>query len=184
MVKFLIEAGLLYSLSDIRHGKEYERYIPHLLFLISERAFSRSPGFDAREIVKFIKQKSAEYPVRRYFEALLDREVIRNLRLNSPPCGNCNAERLTETQKFCHECGSQLISQSAFEACMSIPIDDLPIIKLQKKRIKEQTDLRTLGDILSMFNPASELRKAYSVGEKTAGQIYKVAKYLKEDFLS
>jgi len=184
MVKFLIGAGLLYNLSNIRHGKEYERYIPHLLFLISERAFSKGSSFNAREIVKFIKQKSIRYPVRRSFKTLLGEQVIRNLHLNLPPCNNCKAERLTEEQKFCHQCGNQLVTQSVFEACMSIPIDELPITKLQKKNIKKQIGLKTLEDILSIPDPATELQKADYIGEKRSEQIYRAVIYLKEEFLS
>jgi len=184
MLQFLIEAGLLYKLPNIRQGKVYERYVPHLLFLISERAFSEGSSFNANHIVEFIRKKSTRYPVRRSFESLLGEEAIKNLRLNLPPCDHCNAERLTEEQKFCHQCGKQLITQSAFDACMNIPIDDLPITKLQKDNIKKQTGLKTLGDILSAPDPATELRKADSIGKKRSEQIYKTLIYLKEEFLS
>lgn len=185
MVKFLIEAGLLYKLTNIRRRqKVYERYIPHLLFLISERAFSKGTSFNAKEVVKFIKQKPIRYPMQRSFETLLGKKVIRNLHLNLPPCNNCRAERLTEEQKFCHQCGKQLVTQSVFETCMGIPIDKLPITKLQKKNIKEQTSLKTLGDILSIPDPATELQKADYIGEKRSEQIYRAVIYLKEEFLS
>ncbi len=186
MVIFLIEAGLLYELTPAKgySGSEYNRYIPHLVFLIAKRAFSKGKGFNPKKIIQYINRKPKKRPVRRTFETLLGNEAIRNIHLNLPPCNNCGTERLTEEQKFCHQCGKELVSQSAFESCMRIPIDNLPITELQKERIKKQTDLRTLGDILSIPDPATELRRAYHIGKKRSEQIYETVIYLREEFLS
>ena len=188
MVKLLIEAGLLYELTPVRHGgsdREYRRYIPHLLFLIQDRAFSRiSRGFSPKEEVNFIKRKSAKHPVRRSFSTLLNKEQIDNIRLDLPPCPSCNTTRLTDYQKFCHYCGHELVENSSFEACMKIPIEQLPIPPLQKRRIKEETELKTVGELLSISDPARELRRVKQIGPKRAEKIYNKAKALVEEFLT
>jgi len=186
MVKFLIEAGLLYEKTTVHHGseREYQRFTLHFMFLIQKRVFSISRGFDPKGIVEFIKRKPSKHPIRRTYETILTTEQFSNLKLNLPPCKNCGAERLTEEQKYCHQCGKELVGQSAFEMCMRINIDDLPIPKWQKDRIEEQTNLKTIGDILSIPDPASELRKAKQIGKIRSEQIYLVAKNAANEFLA
>jgi hypothetical protein len=187
MFKLLIEAGLLYELDPVSHGgreRKYRRYVPHLLFLIQDRAFSStSRGFNPKEEVNFIKRKSAKHAVRRSFSTLLSEEQIGNIRLDSPPCTHCKATRLSEHQKFCHNCGRELVEESNFKACMEITIDQLPIPSLQKERIKQE-GLQTVGDILSISDPARALQKAKHIGRKRAENIYKKAKAAVDEFLT
>jgi len=74
MMRFLIEAGLLYDRETVSHGerREYHRYIPHFVFLMQKRAFSSGKrGFDPGGIIKFINRKQSKHPVRRSFGKLL-----------------------------------------------------------------------------------------------------------------
>jgi len=188
MIKLLIEAGLLYELGPVSHGgreRKYRRYVPHLLYLIKDRAFSStSRGFNPKEEVNFIKRKSTKHSVRRSFSTLLSGKQIDNIRLDLPPCSHCNTTRLTEYQKFCHHCGYELVAKSTFEACMEITIDQLPIPSWQKERIKQQSGLKTVGELLSISDPARELRKAKYIGRKRSENIYKKAKAAIEEFLT
>jgi hypothetical protein len=189
MIKFLIEAGLLYpKLSSVKHGssnkREYERYIPHLLFLIKKRAFSSDRGFNAGQIVEFIRLESAKHPLRRNVNNLLDKNQIKSIKLDLPPCSHCGTLRLSENQKYCHQCGKQLVEKSRFEVCMKIAIDDLPLPGWQKKRLKEQTSLKTIEDIISLSDPGSELQKIKWVGpirsEKIVEIVKKYVEYVEE----
>jgi Cdc6-like AAA superfamily ATPase len=187
MIRFLIEAGLLYEFSSVRHGgseREYNRYIPHMLFLIQKRAFSPDRGFNAEKIVEFIKRRQTKHPVRREFKTILAEEQLNNIRLDLPKCSHCGAERLTDDQKFCQNCGNQLVGHSTFEKCMQIPIDKLPISQFQIQRIKNQTDFKTVGDIISATAPASELQKAHYIGPIRSEKIVMIAKALVEEFLT
>ena len=187
MVKLLIEAGLLYELEPVRHGgseREYNRYILHLLFLLKNRTFSSDRGFNPQNIVAFINRKSSKHPIRRSFDTILSREQIENIRLDLPPCNYCKTPRLTEDQKFCHSCGHQLVEQSTFEKCMNLPIDNLPISERLKRRIKVQTRVETIGDLLNLPAPARALQKADYIGPKRSEMIYRKAKSLAEEFLA
>ncbi len=186
MMMFLIEAGLLYKLKPIKGAdrKEYDRYIPHLLFVIQSGAFSIGGEFNSRKMIQFLERKAKKHPVMRNFRTLLGDEEIQKIRLDLPSCQHCGTERLIEEQKFCYNCGKVLIRKSTFESCMRIKIDDLPITHLQKQRIREQTDLQTIGDLLSIPEPATELRKATSVGEVRAEKIYKTVMKFVEEFLA
>ncbi|HAO21745.1 MAG TPA: zinc ribbon domain-containing protein, partial [Desulfobacteraceae bacterium] len=97
-------------------------------------------------------------------------------------------ERLTEGQKFCHNCGNPLIGQSAFEACLKLKIEDLPIPKWQKEAIIKETQIRIVEDILISQGPASELKKAHGIGKVKSNKIYeivnKVHKNIYEEFLA
>lgn len=193
MKKFLIEAGLLYPLPPVKHGslkdgstkqREYERYIPHLLFLIKKRAFSSGRGFNAEDIVKFIQRESAKHPLRRTIDNLLDKNQIEKIKLDLPPCSYCGTLRLSEDQKFCHNCGHQLVEKSRFKECMKISIDDLPLTEWQKERLKEETPLKTIEDIISHSEPGSELKKIKYVADKRAEKIITIVKRFVEEYLA
>ncbi|MCK5878101.1 MAG: hypothetical protein KAG43_10735, partial [Candidatus Marithrix sp.] len=186
MFQFLIEAGLLYELEEFKEGsnKVYKHYIPHLLFLVKSRAFSTGKGFKASEVIQFIKRREKKHSIRRDLSNVLNSDEIK-LNLNLPPCQICGFERLTEQQKFCHNCGKELVRQSTFDLCMKIKINKLPLTNLQKQRIEEQTGLRTIGDFLSSPHIGTELRKTTQIGPKRAKQIHnKVMKKMAEEFLS
>jgi len=187
MMRFLIEAGLLYDRETVSHGesREYHRYIPHFVFLVQKRAFSSGKrGFDSGSIIEFINRKQRKHPVRRSFGKLLSINQIENMKLDLPPCNNCGAQRLTEEQKYCHNCGYELIGNSAFESCMKITIDELPISDWQKRKVKEDTNLKVVGDFLTMPDPGTELRKPYGIGPVRSVQIFNKVQQLVEEFLS
>lgn len=193
MIKFLIEAGLLYPLPPVKHGgsksgssepREYDRYIPHLLFLIKKRAFSLDRGFNAGQIVDFISRDSAKHPLRRGIGTILDKNQIKNIKLDLPPCQYCGASRLAEGQKFCHRCGQTLLDKSRFEACMKISIDNVPLPLWIKEGLKKDTDIRTLEDILAHPDLGSELQKIDYIGPKRSEKINKIIKEYVEEYLA
>jgi hypothetical protein len=194
MIGFLREAGLIYEEeSTVKHGgqREYKRYIPHLLFLVQNRTFSKGRGFSTSEILNQIKAKAKKHPLRRTFNTVLSSDNIKNLKLNLPPCQVCKTPRLTEEQKFCHNCGNQLVNQSTFEQCLNMQIDDLPLTVWQKDNIKG-IKIKTIGDFLALSNPGGELRKIKGIGKIRSEKItLKIQDTVKEfldrtltDFLS
>ncbi|PCI21692.1 MAG: hypothetical protein COB67_13900, partial [SAR324 cluster bacterium] len=131
MLRFLVEAGLLFPIGDVRHGpnRVYERYIPHLAFLINKQAFSRkNRRFNVDQILEILERSNAKHPEWTSLEKILGKELLKDIKLILPPCSNCNARRLTETQKFCHECGDELVNESKFKKCMEIPFSQVPSI--------------------------------------------------------
>ncbi|WP_155985188.1 zinc ribbon domain-containing protein [Thioalkalivibrio sp. AKL6] len=186
MIRFLVEAGLLYELPPVSHGpdRDYGRFMPHYGFLIDRRAFVKGRGWSPAKIISGIEAPEKKHPIRRKMESILDADSLRRIELNLPACKDCGTERISDHQSYCHNCGARLIDPSIFEECMKIPVDELPITEKQKERIKSQTDIRTLGDIVSSADPASELRKARHIGEKRANKIYRLAKSVEEEFFS
>ncbi len=109
MIKFLIEAGLLFEHTPVKHGdgREYQRFIPHLIFSIENRTFSKGRGFDPKEVVDCLNKKSKKHPIRRSLKNLIGEKRMRSLRLDLPPCRHCKAVRISEDQRFCHICGKE-----------------------------------------------------------------------------
>lgn len=173
MLGFLKEAGLLFEIKNtVKHGdkREYRRFIPHILFLIENRTFSKGKGFNAHETLSLLKSKSRKHPLRRTVTTVLSKEDFQKLKLNLPPCQICGMKRLTEDQKFCHNCGSQLVNKSAFEGCMTMPISELPLTDWQKSKLND-IQIRTIGDFLALANPGGELRKAKGIGKVRSERI-------------
>jgi len=172
MIGFLREAGLIFEEdSTVKHGehREYKRYIPHLLYLIENRTFSKGKGFNPTEILSQIKSSPKKHPLRRNFNSILGPNSSK-LKLNIPSCQICNTPRLTEEQKFCHNCGSQLVNKSSFEHCLNMNINELPLTDWQKGQIKA-LQIQTIGDFLSLSNPGGELRKRKGIGKVRSEKI-------------
>lgn len=186
MIKFLIEAGLLYKTAPLHDGagRVFNRYIPHYLFLIQNRAFSTTRGFNAKDIVNNIAKKTNKRPLRRQFSTLLSEEQINKLKLDLPVCSKCGTARLTEDQKFCHSCGNPLIGQSAFEACLTIPISNLPITNWLKDKISNETSFNTIEDFFLSQSPSSELKKARGIGNARSKNIMNTVNSILDEFLS
>lgn len=186
MINFIREAGLIYEEeSAVKHGdqREYKRYIPHLLFLFQNRTFAKSKGFNPHELLAIVKAKSKKHPLRRTFNTILNPIEINNLKLNLPACQVCNTPRLSEEQKFCHNCGNQLINQSTFEYCMNMTIDSLPLTSWQKESINS-LNIGTIGDFLTLSNPGGELRKIKGIGKVKSQKIATIIQDTVKDMLN
>jgi len=178
MFSLLVEAGLLFDLDSlVSHGKArtYKRFIPHLGALIGDRAFSDSSrGLSPTDIVERIRLPDLKHPLRRSASTLLGEDVISHLKLDLPPCQNCQVARTSETAKYCVSCGSKLTDASAYERCMQIKLSSIPTLtEWQRARLqKELLDVTTVGDFMSLRDPGTELRRITWVGPVRASRIH------------
>jgi hypothetical protein len=187
MVNLLIEAGLVYEHSTVSHGEErsYRRYTPHFAALMAVRAFSEgSRGFSSRQIVENLGKRLTKHPIRRRLQNLLTQADLQNLRLDLPPCEKCGASRLSESQKFCHNCGAELVDTSTFGQCMALSLAQVP--GLTGWQLEQMTKLRisTIGDLLSIQDPGTELRQIRWVGDRRAKRILDRVTLFVDEFLS
>lgn len=190
MIRFLIEAGLLYEDVPVKHGvqdagekREYKRFIPHILFLLQNRTFAVGQSTSYQETLINIRRKSRKHPLRRKLTSLLSEEQLNGLSLDLPPCQKCGVARLAVEQRFCHNCGAELVNQSAFEKCLGIPVDDLPLTDWQKSKVKEK-GLNVIGDFLALQDPGTELRKIHRIGEVKSTLIYNQVVKTVDEFLA
>jgi hypothetical protein len=189
MINLLIEAGLIFEYkAQVSHGgtdRTYRRFTPHLAALIVARAFSeKSRGSSPRQTVDFLKRSQTKHPIRRKIETLLDPTVVANLRFDLPVCQKCGTARLNEDQRFCHHCGTRLVTESTFKNCMSLSVATVPqLTQWQCQRLVEQ-EIRTIGDLLTFQDPGTELRKIRQVGPIRASTIMAAVENYVDEFLS
>ena len=189
MFNLLVEAGLLYELPEkVSHGssRDYIRYIPHIAALFNRKVFmSKGTGTSAALAVERLRLPSAKHPLRRSISTLITKKQLANLKFNLPPCGHCGTDRINQSQKFCHNCGSELIDSSSFEACMSLPLHDIPgLTKWMKSKIKNEIPkFKNIGDFLSSQDPSKDLREANQIGQVRAQKIIILATGFVDDFL-
>jgi hypothetical protein len=189
MLNLLVEAGLLYELKEkVSHGnaREYKRYIPHFSSLFSNRVFSANEkGWSARFILDRLEQKSTRQPLRRSLSKVLDREKLLSLKLDVPACLSCSTERIKPNQKFCHNCGAELIDYSTYQECMGLPLYEVPgLTNWQAKKIKnELSSFKSIGALLALQDPGNEVRKIRHVGPIRAEKIITLVLSFIDEFL-
>ncbi|UCO99387.1 hypothetical protein LF844_06130 [Metapseudomonas lalkuanensis] len=185
MIRFLIEAGLLFEAEPISHGpdRKLRRFIPHTVLLFDSKVLTKSRGFNATELFERFSHKSSKHPARPSFDKLLHSNEINTLELNLPPCSNCGTPRMTEKQKFCHICGKPLIDHSTFKACMAKPLNELPLTHFQKAAIEKYTSFKTVEDVIRSQDPANELQKAHGIKAARSSDIYKRINQWVNEFL-
>lgn len=94
--------------------------------------------------------------------------------LRLPQCQSCGAERPSEHARFCPNCGAQLKSASTFEKLVAQDISILPISDRILKRIKENSQIRKVRDIL-IDTSREQLRGIKYIGEIRATNIISAA---------
>lgn len=187
MIKFLIEVGLLYPLQAVSHGvnRKYDRFIPHFAFLYQQGVFRIGRGSSLRDISLYMQRQVAKHPIRRDLATLLMPDEMASLKLDLPPCQQCGTARINDSQRFCHNCGSELLASSLFEDCMKIPLEDVPGISIAlATRIKTDTKIRTIGHVYASQNASGELQQANYIGPVRADNIIGKVALTVNEFLS
>ena len=191
MFQLLIEAGLVFDAKEVKHGtpeRIYHRFIPHGAALLQSRSLTTGDaGGSLRSTVEALQKRRAKHPVRRKLEKYVDDPTtIADLDFALPPCPSCGTGRVNETQKFCSNCGTQLLAVSTFDACLNIPINDVPgLTAWQIRQIQtELPRLKTIRDYLAMQDPVAELLTVYGFGRRRSARIADVLQGFVDDFLS
>ncbi len=187
MLRFLVEVGLLYPIQAVSHGanRKYDRFIPHLAFLYQQGAFRDGKSNWAKGVSEHMQRPAAKHPVRRDLSTLLTPHELASLQLDLPACQECGTQRINESQRFCHQCGAELVAASLFEDCMKLPLEDIPgISKALVARIHSDTKMRTVGDVYASQNASGDLQKAYYVGPVRAEGIVNRVAVTVNEFLS
>jgi hypothetical protein len=188
MINLLTEVGLLFEHSQVSHGgpdRKYRRFTPHFSSLVSMRAFAgKSRGSSARLILDFLNRPLAKHPVRRQLTTLISNDKMLAMALNLPPCGRCETPRINEAQKFCHNCGARLVEDSIFTRCMKLPISNVITLTAWARKKLFDHGIKNIGDLISLQDPGTELRKINMVGSIRAEKIFKAVDGFVDEFLS
>ncbi|WP_141249436.1 zinc ribbon domain-containing protein [Sphingobium sp. D43FB] len=186
MLNLLIEAGLVREEAEVSHGpdRRLRRISPHVGALIADRAIFKGRGGGARLIVDALGGKKSKHPVRRVISRLIDQGSLESLRYDLPPCQHCQTPRLNDTQRFCHACGKKLLDGSTFTRCMALPISEIPNLSQFTQEALRERKIETIGSLVTMQDPGSELRKARGVGPHRSSRVLERVNDFVDEFLS
>lgn len=119
----------------------------HYASLIDANALIGSKSVSVSEYVAAFSKRNA-HEFTRTKAANLTGNATDPFALSLPPCSVCQTPRLFEDAKFCARCGSPLTAPSTYLALMNADIDKLPLTKTRIEKIKEQSSIRKIKDIL------------------------------------
>ncbi|EKR5135219.1 zinc ribbon domain-containing protein [Escherichia coli] len=190
MFNLLVEAGLIYDSGEVNHGtpqRIYRRFIPHTALLINLRVFSNNEKSSAiKQVLDGFSRKNTKHPLRRSLTTLINKDKLNSLSFSLPECQFCHTSRISDNQKFCHQCGNQLVDASTFNLCLDTKLDTVPgLTKWQKAKINESLPtLKTIRDYLAKQDPAADFLAIKGIGDKRATRIIDVLESFVNDFLS
>ena len=99
--------------------------------------------------------------------------------LSLPPCSVCNTPRAFEEAQFCVKCGSPLSTPSTYHDLLNRDIQDLPLTPNRIRRIKDDSSIKKIRDIL-LDHEHTELLKVDRVGPFWAAKIMRLAEEFAE----
>lgn len=190
MFNLLVEAGLVYDNGTVKHGtpsRIYQRLIPHGAYLLAVRALGGGgPGGSMKQTADAIRLRPAKHPVRKRLQKVAAGVDLGSLTFSLPKCTYCGTTRLSDNQRFCHNCGKQLVDASTFTQCLDTQISDVPGLTVwQREQIAlHLPSLKTLRDFLAKQDPAADLLTVRGFGRRRTTKIVDVLNGFADDYLS
>ncbi|WP_242137410.1 ATP-binding protein [Sphingomonas sp. TREG-RG-20F-R18-01] len=186
MLNLLVEAGLVREEGEVSHGpdRKLRRLTPHVGALIADRAIIQGRGGGPRRIAQILRLPRDKHPVRRSIASLVGAAEVEALHYDLPSCQFCKTERLNDTQRFCHGCGKKLLDGSTYSRCMEIPVTEIPGLSRFSIESLHKRKLLTVGSIVGLQDPGTELRKSWGVGERRSNKVLEQVNAFVDEFLS
>lgn len=173
VLSFFQYAGLLMPNGFNSRGEKgiFDLYLVHFGDLITDNAIIVKRTKSISDFVTaFSAQTHQAWP--RVNSTSLVSEDRRSsvFKLRLPHCQNCGAERASDEARFCHNCGAQLKTASLYVELTQQDISVLPLSKKMIARIKDNSSIRTIKDIL-IDDEKIKLRGIPFIGPVRAGRI-------------
>jgi hypothetical protein len=181
---------LIFDDGEVKHGtplRIYRKFIPHSTLLLNVGAFTAEDRSGSiKQILEAIRFKSTKHPLRKSLSSIVGKDFVDSLDLALPRCANCSERRLSDSQRFCHACGHQLVDASTFNQCLDTPVAEVPgLTTWQRAQIAENLPLfRTIRDYLAKQDPAAELLSVSGFGRRRTARIVDVLNSFVDDYLS
>ncbi|WP_143514947.1 hypothetical protein [Pseudomonas mosselii] len=152
VISFYQYAGLAMPIGEFSRGENgvFSVYEVHIGDLVTDNAIV---GRRTKSISLFLEvlraKKHSSWP-RTYSNKILEvtRLTSTDFRISLPQCQVCGKERTTPEAHFCSFCGSRLKSSSTYEQLADQDISVLDISYAMKERIKKNSQIRKVRDIL------------------------------------
>jgi hypothetical protein len=179
---FFQYAGLLLPGGNVSRGEKgvFDLYVFHYAGLIQNNALLGRRNVSVADMVQAIENRHPHEFTRFNSKSLIGNKPFEDaFRLSLPPCQVCKTPRVNEAAKFCLNCGAQLKAVSVFESLVHQDISELPLTQTRVDRIKENSRIRTVKDVLMDYENR-ELRSVPRIGPYWARRIYAYA----EEFIA
>lgn len=175
VMQFLEYSGMVRRIESLSKGEKgnFNRYIIHYALLISGNAFSLGSNYKIDNLNRILASIERHSFVRRKETALLNGEINLRCTLELPPCRKCHSVRISEHQRFCVTCGSELTNTSIYKELMSASVELLPLPSKKIEGILSTTNLKTVEDIIS--DETSSLQKVPGIGHYWQARIKTIA---------
>jgi len=177
IIGFLQYAGLVMHSGEISRGVKgiFQLFKIHYGDLITENAVIGKRSKSVKLILSALTSHTTQAWPRISCETLADPAAYNQLfKLQLANCSTCGAERVNEQAKFCHNCGAPLKSVSLFDELVNQDISVLHLSDKMVKRIKENSAIRTVKDLL-VDTDHKRLRSIKHIGPVRANRIVGLA---------
>jgi hypothetical protein len=176
--EFFQYAGLCLPKEDlVSRGVKgrFQIYTMHYAGIVDSNAFFSAKALNVRDYVNAFGHRNAHEFTRTRADSLLaGRRPDAAFALSLPPCAVCNTPRPFADAAFCSRCGSALTTPSTYNALMNSDIDQLPLTFTRIQKIKSQSSIMKIKDIL-LDSEHRELLKVDRVGKFWAARIVSLA---------
>lgn len=154
---------------------QFQLFAMHYAGLVDSNAFFSAKAINITDYVNAFRQRDAHQFTRTRAESLLaGRRPDAAFALSLPPCAVCKTPRPFAEAAFCSKCGSPLTTPSTYNALMNSDIDELPLTATRIQKIKAQSTIKKIKDIL-LDSEHRELLKVDRVGKFWAARIVALA---------
>jgi len=152
VISFYQYAGLMMPVGDFSRGENgiFSVYEIHIGDLVTDNAIVGRRTKSTALFLEVLRAKKHQAWPRTFSNKILEFAKIKSsdFKISLPQCQICGTERPTPEARFCPNCGSRLKSSSAYENLVDQDISVLDISKAIQERIKTNSQIRKVRDIL------------------------------------
>ncbi len=152
VISFFQYAGLIMSIGDFSRGENgvFSVYEIHIGDLVTDNAIVGRRTKSISLFLEVLRAKKHQTWPRTFSNKILEAAKITgsDFKISLPQCQICGKERPSPEAHFCPYCGGRLKSSSAYEHLVDQDIDVLEISPAMKDRIKNNSQIRKVRDIL------------------------------------
>lgn len=147
----------------------------HYSGIVDANAMIGARAINLQSYVQAFSERDAHEFTRTRPSALLAGASVEDaFALSLPPCSVCKTPRLYEDAQFCAKCGSALTLSSTYFYLINSDIEELPLTGTRVKKIKKQSAIRKVKDIL-MDHEHGQLLQVDRIGRIWAAKIVRLA---------
>ncbi len=152
VISFYQYAGLIMPIGEFSRGENgiFLVYELHTGDLVTDNAIVSRRTKSINLFLEVLRAKKHSAWPRTYSNKILElaRLTTSDFKISLPQCQACGKERSTPEAHFCSYCGARLKSSSAYEYLADQDISVLDISTAMKERIKKNSQIRKVKDIL------------------------------------